>query len=202
MIETLIFTEPMDEEALREHIRELVRKREETQIGLARLVGLSADKMSKVLKGTRRFTVQEADVLRRYFGVREDEKADRPHMLPVVGLVSAGRWREGFERVIDWIPSPDRALSRDAFVVRIEGDSMDRVAQDGEQVIVDPRDLDLIAGKLYVIRNPEGETTFKRYCDNPARLVPCSSNPGHQIIFIGREGFTLVGRVRKKVSNL
>ena len=79
---------------------------------------------------------------------------------------------------------------------------MDQVAQAGEQVIVDPGDLDLIAGKYYVVRNAEGETTFKQYCDNPARLAPCSSNPSHQTIFIGRQGFTLFGRVRKKVSNL
>ena len=116
--------------------------------------------------------------------------------------LTAGAWRDGFEGVTDWIPAPDRTLSPDSFVVRVDGDSMDQVAQAGEQVIVDPRDLDLIAGKYYVVRNSEGQTTFKQYCDNPARLAPCSSNPRHQTIFIGREGFTLVGRVRKKVSTL
>lgn len=123
-------------------------------------------------------------------------------MLPRVGLVSAGMWREGFEQVTEWIPSPDRALSEDSFVVRVEGDSMDKVAKSGEDVIVDPRDLDLIGGKYYVVRNDDGETTFKQYCENPARLEPCSSNSKHGTIYLGREGFTLIGRVRKKVSNL
>jgi repressor LexA len=100
------------------------------------------------------------------------------------------------------MPSPDKALSRDAFVVIIEGDSMDLVAKEGEGIIVDPRDLDLIAGRYYVIRNADGEMTFKRYMDNPARLEPCSSNPSHQPIYPGREEFAVVGRARKRVADL
>ena len=186
-----------------ERLKELMKARKESQVGIARLLGITPDKLSKTLKGKRLLKLDEANRLRRYFGIRDElADSDRPPMLPVVGLVSAGAWRDGFEGVTDWIPAPDRTLGRDSFVVRVEGDSMDQVAQAGEQVIVDPGDLDLIAGKYYVVRNAEGQTTFKQYCDNPARLAPCSSNPAHQTIFIGREGFTLVGRVRKKVSNL
>lgn len=184
-------------------LKRLMAEHKETQVGIARLIGVTPDKLSKTLKGKRLLKLEEANRLRRYFGLKDESPdGNRPHLLPVVGLVSAGAWRDGFEGVTDWIPAPDRSLSRDSFVVRVEGDSMDKVAQAGEQVIVDPRDLDLIAGKYYVVRNAEGETTFKQYTDNPARLVPCSSNPSHETIFIGREGFTLVGRVRKKVSNL
>jgi repressor LexA len=100
------------------------------------------------------------------------------------------------------MPSPDRTLSRDAFVVIVEGDSMNLVAQEGEGVFVDPNDLDLIAGKFYIIRNGEGETTFKRYMDNPARLEPCSTNPSHQTVYPGRDVFTVVGRAKKKVVDL
>jgi SOS-response transcriptional repressor LexA len=186
-----------------DRLKQLMAERKESQVGIARLLGITPDKLSKTLKGKRLLKLEEANRLRRYFGIRDAAPdTDRPVMLPVVGLVSAGAWRDGFEGVTDWIPAPDRTLSSDSFVVRVDGDSMDQVAQAGEQVIVDPRDLDLIAGKYYVVRNAEGETTFKQYCDNPARLAPCSSNPRHQTLFIGREGFTLVGRVRKKVSNL
>lgn len=186
-----------------DRLKRLMAERRETQTGIARLLGITPDKLSKTLKGKRQLKLDEANRLRRYFGIKDElPDSDRPPMLPVVGLVSAGAWRDGFEGVTDWIPAPDRSLSRDSFVVRVEGDSMDQVAQAGEQVIVDPSDLDLVAGKYYVVRNAEGETTFKQYCDSPSRLVPCSSNPRHQTIFIGREGFNLVGRVRKKVSNL
>jgi SOS-response transcriptional repressor LexA len=186
-----------------DRLKALMKERKESQVGIARLLGITPDKLNKTLKGKRLLKLDEANRLRRYFGIRDElSEEERPALLPVVGLVSAGAWKDGFEGVTDWIPAPDRSLSRDSFVVRVEGDSMDQVAQEGEHVIVDPRDLDLIAGKYYVVRNNDGQTTFKQYCDNPARLAPCSSNPRHGTIFIGREGFTLVGRVRKKVSNL
>jgi SOS-response transcriptional repressor LexA len=100
------------------------------------------------------------------------------------------------------MPSPDKALSAKSFVVLVEGDSMDKVAASGDGVIVDPTDLDLVSGKYYVVRNGEGETTFKRYRENPARLEPCSTNPAHQTIYPGRDTFTVIGRARKRVADL
>jgi len=165
------------------------------------MLGITPDKFNKVLRGKRRLTVEEATKLATYFGTGGN-KTELPHLLPIVGLVSAGAWRAGFVDVRGYMPSPDKALSRDAFVVILEGDSMDLVAKEGEGIIVDPRDLDLIAGRYYVIRNADGEMTFKRYMDNPARLEPCSSNPAHQPIFPGRDEFTVVGRARKRVADL
>ena len=100
------------------------------------------------------------------------------------------------------MPSPDRALSKEAFVVIVEGDSMDLVANDGEAIIIEPAERELLAGRYYVIMNGDGETTFKRYMENPARFEPCSSNPAHKPIIVGSQNFTIVGRVRKKVVDL
>ena len=61
---------------------------------------------------------------------------------------------------------------------------------------------DLVNGGYYIIRNGDGETTFKRYIENPARLEPCSSNPEHQAIYPGQSPFEVIGRVRKKVTDL
>lgn len=183
-----------------ETLKRLMSENGDTQAGLARFLGLTPDKMNKALKGARRLTVQEAHKLATYYGLAGSQ--DGPVLLPIVGLVSAGAWRQGFEEVRGYMPSPDKALSKHAFVVIIEGDSMDLVANEGEGIIVDPADLDLIAGKYYVIRNADGETTFKRFMDNPARLEPCSSNPKHQPIYPGRDEFVIVGRARKRVADL
>lgn len=182
-------------------LKRLMDERKDTQVGIARLLGITPDKMNKTLKGKRRLNLDEANVLRAYYGL-DAEQSGGLVLLPIVGLVSAGAWKEGFESVHGYMPSPDRGLSRDSFVVVIEGDSMDQIAREGEGIIVDPRDLDLLPGRFYVIRNAEGETTFKRYMDEPARLEPCSNNPTHQTIFPGREMFTVIGRARKKVSDL
>lgn len=184
-----------------ETLKRLMAEHKETQAGLARMLGLTPDKMNKVLKGKRRLTVEEANKLSAYFGT--EGNLEQPiALLPIVGLVSAGTWQAGFEEVMGYMPSPDKALSKDAFVVIVEGDSMDLVAQSGEGIIVDPRDLDLLPGRYYIIRNSEGETTFKRYMEGPARLEPCSTNAVHQPIYPGREDFTVVGRARKRVSDL
>lgn len=184
-----------------EELRRLIRERGETQVGLARLLGISADKMSKTLSGKRLLKLEEANILRRYFGEdRGGKKAQR--RLPIVGLVSAGTWREGFEHVMGWMPSPDPNLGKDAFVVIIEGDSMDLIAEPGDAIIIDPAKRELVNGGLYVVRNPNGETTFKQYRENPARLEPCSSNPTHATIYPGQDGFEVIGRARKKVTDL
>lgn len=183
-----------------EQLKILMRDNNETQAGIARLLGISPDKVSKTLSGKRSLRLEEANILSAYFGLNKPEES--PVMLPIVGLISAGAWREGFESVMGHMPSPDKSLSADSFVVIVEGDSMDKIAQPGEGIIVDPRDTDLCDGRFYVVRNEEGETTFKQYRANPARLEPCSNNPEHETIYPGREHFTVIGRARKRVSDL
>jgi repressor LexA len=183
-------------------LKQLMDEWGESQAGLARLLGISPDKFNKVVKGKRRLTVEEADTLRRYFGIKEEESGVKPRRLPIVGLVSAGLWREGFENIMGWMPSPDPALSKDAFAVVVEGSSMNEVAKPGDAVIVDPGDRQLINGKFYIVRNFEGETTFKQYRENPARLEPCSDDPTHHTIYPGQDGFEVVGRVRKIVHDV
>jgi SOS-response transcriptional repressor LexA len=185
-----------------DELKRLMDEHGDSQIGVAGLLGVHPTAISKLLKGKRQLKAREADILRRYYGLKDEDKPGRPRQLPIVGLVSAGQWREGFERIMGYMPSPDRSLSKDAFVVIIEGDSMDLVAHEGEAIIVDPADRNLIPGKLYVIRNAQGEATFKRYFENPARLEPCSSNPRHSILYPGQEGFEVIGRARKKVTDL
>lgn len=192
----------MDAAELIQLMRERIAAGADTQAGFALLLGIHPTAVSKLLAGKRRLKATEADTLRRFFGLLEAEEQGKPRLLPIVGLVAAGAWREGFENIMGYMPSPDSSLSEDAFVVVVEGDSMDKVAKDGEAIIVEPRDRHLVAGKLYVVRNAHAEMTFKQYCENPARLEPCSTNEAHTTIYPGQEEFTVVGRVRKKVTDL
>lgn len=185
-----------------EQLKRLMANWNERPTDIARLLDISTDKVSKILHNKRRITAGEAETLRKYFGLKDEGSGAKQRMLPIVGLVPAGKWQEGFEQVLGYMPSPDPNLSKDAFVVIIEGDSMDKFAQPGDAIIVDPRDRQLINGKLYVVRNMEGETTFKQYREGPARLEPCSSNEVHQTIYPGQDGFEVIGRARKLVSDL
>lgn len=72
-------------------IRRLMSEHGESQAHLARLLGITADKMSKTLNGSRRITVQESETLRRYY---QADQVPEVRTLPIVELVSAGTWWE------------------------------------------------------------------------------------------------------------
>lgn len=113
--------------------------------------------------------------------------------LPIIGEVAAGNWREAVQHPDGVLPSPFGG--ENAFVLSIKGDSMDRITPANSLVIVDPDQPELHDGVLYVIMNSEGETTYKQYRANPARLEPVSTNEDHKPIQLGRSPFEVVGRV-------
>lgn len=171
------------------------------QVEIARMLDISTDKVSKSFKGpeVRRFTSEETQTLLRFLGVAQ-QTAPGARKLPIIGLVPAGYWREAVEQPLGWMPSPDPSLPKETFVVRVEGDSMDVIAPDGSHIIINPLDRQLVTRKLYVVRNADGEVTFKRFMADPARFVPVSSNPEHQPIIVGEEMFEIVGRAVMKAE--
>lgn len=120
--------------------------------------------------------------------------------IPLVGRIAAGNWREAIEVPLRYVSVA--GAPRDAFALEPEGDSMNVILPDGGYVVIDPNDADLREGKIYAVMNGEGETTLKRYRSNPARLEPCSTNPEHQPINLGRENFSVVGRAINAVQDL
>lgn len=125
-------------------------------------------------------------------------KTTEARVLPVVGKIAAGNWREAVEMSDETIPVPDHLDGANLFVLRPDGDSMDRIVPEGSDggfVVVDPDQRDLVDRKFYVVMNVEGECTFKQFSQNPLALLPCSTNPVHQPIPIGAAPFTVIGRV-------
>ena len=116
-------------------------------------------------------------------------------MLPVIGQVSAGAWMEAVNESDARIPVPAHLTGAKLFALYPEGDSMDRVVAPGGYIVVDPDDRELQNGKLYVLMNQHGETTFKKFSTQPLALLPCSSNDNHAPIPLGQEPFSVVGRV-------
>lgn len=139
-----------------------------------------------IVKIAAALNVAPAELLRK--------ETDRPiTLVPLIGTIAAGNWREAIQDPIEMIPAS--GVGPNSFALRPEGDSMNRLVGDGAIVIVDPDQLDLLEGKLYAMMNGEGETTFKRYRNDPPRLEPVSSNPDHKAIPLGREPVTVIGRV-------
>lgn len=115
--------------------------------------------------------------------------------IPLLGDVPAGNWREAVHKTHHYIPAPEAGMPKAAYALKVAGDSMDKIVKNGATIIIDPTDLDLFDRSYFVVRNRDGETTFKQYLDGPARLVPCSTNPEHKITPLGSEEMTILGRV-------
>ena len=173
------------------------------QVDLANLLGLVPNKISKAFSGERRFTIAEMDQIRAWLGDQRPVAGAAVRMIPVVGNVTAGDFREAVRQSTDSMPAPAVDMPTNAFALDVDGDSMDKFVQPGGRVIVDPDDKALFPRRFYVVTNDAGETTFKRFFADPARLEPCSNNPAHAPIVLGSgETFVIVGRVVWQASRM
>ena len=184
------------------HIRELRDQRGWSLRELADRMGIHYTTVAKIERSQRRLTHEWATKFAEAFGVKifqvasDYEGASFPLVArqhPVIGMVAAGNWREAVVETDDYIAAP--VTGRNAFGLRVDGASMDRIAPEGAVVMVDPDQPDLHDGSLYVVMNDESEATFKQYRANPARLEPCSSDPTFKPIVLGQQPFTVVGKV-------
>lgn len=186
-----------------EDIQRRMEERGYRQVDLANLLGVLPNAISKAFHGKRQFKAHEMDLIRPWLGeVAEAAGAPVP-MIPVIAKVTAGNWREASSHTTGVMPKPDPSIPDRALALDVEGDSMDKFVPDGGRIIYDPEDRSLWERRFYVVINGAGETTFKRFFADPARLEPCSNNPRHTTIMLdGEETYTIVGRVLWQASRL
>ncbi|WP_212611902.1 S24 family peptidase [Sphingomonas baiyangensis] len=125
--------------------------------------------------------------------------------VPVISWVSAGQISDvgqvedisELERITVEGLGPGQFVATD-----VRGDSMDRVSPEGSRIIFNVHDRDPIAGGYYVF-SLRGETTYKRYYDQPVqRLEPYSTNPANRPIYLMEDGWSVVGRVVRSLIDL
>jgi len=191
---------------MKNRIRELRDAKGLTAEQLAELAGTKKTQLGKLERGERRLSDHWATRLAPHLGVQPYEllmpagMVIKVHYLPVIGQVSCGNWLEAIEDTTDYVPTTYD--SQNAFALRPIGESMNKIIREGGFIVVDPDLVDLIDGKYYVVMNSQGEATAKQYKGNPARLVPCSSNPSYKEIAVGREHFTVVGQIVRREEPL
>lgn len=170
-----------------------------TQGDLAQLAGTGKSQVVKLESGERRLSDHWAQRLAPHLGVQPYELfmpqgSKTPlRMVPLVGYISCGDWREAIERPEGYVAAVNGGPK--LFALKATGDSMDELIRGGGYVYVDPDDIDLHDARVYAVMNGDNETTAKMFRTNPARLTPCSSNPTHREILIGTAPFTLIGRI-------
>lgn len=187
---------------MKNRIRELRDAKGLTADQLAKAAGTTKSQLGKLERGERRLSDHWAGRLAPHLGVQPYELlmpagvTIKVHYVPVIGQVSCGAWLEAIEDTSEYVPTTYD--SENAFALRPVGDSMDKIIREGGFIVVDPDRLDLIDGKFYVVMNEAGETTAKQFRTGPARLVPCSSNPVHEDISVGRDRFTVIGQIVRR----
>lgn len=188
-------------------LRALRKKKGLTLAEVAALAGVTTSAIQKLETSQRPLTLEWIERLAAALQVdRSELVAERqPHAdvsrIPVIGRIAAGNWQQAVEDadgdMIDVVNAP-----KDAFALRADGDSMNKIVPDAGFVVINPHDRDLREGGVYAVMNGEGETTLKRYRGDPARLEPCSTNPAHHAIRLGTHPFTVIGRATGAVMRL
>lgn len=157
---------------------------------VASKLSLAPSAVSNLFKGERGLKYNEAVILQELLG---GVASPRGRELPLIGMAGAGQWLEAIEvtRRHVWMP----AEAEGQFALDVIGDSMNLMLPEGTTAIVDPEQTELYVGKLYLLLNPEGEATIKRYRSDPARFEPVSDNPDHSPFSVAAGEFRVLGRV-------
>jgi repressor LexA len=183
------------------NIRRLRKERGWTMQELADRIegGAHFTTIAKLERNMRGLSVEWLEKLGKALGVAPEDiiapanQAARPRMVPLIGTIAAGNWQEAIHDPIGMVLAPQGGPN--VFALRPDGTSMDQVIMPGAYVLVDPDQIELTDGRIYAVRNGSGDATLKMFRSSPPRLEPRSSDPKHQPIPVGREPFTVIGRV-------
>jgi repressor LexA len=178
------------------------------QFQLAELVGTSQQSISRYETSQRDFSVS---VLLRLCEVLEVTASyllcadgDRPATVdvPLLGSIAAGTPID-MDAADRRFPVPAIVHERfpDAFLLRVEGDSMNRILPNGSLALIDPgTDIDH-EGQPYAVCIDEQAATIKRvrHTELGIQLIPDSTDPSYQtqVLTRGIDDTTLsvIGRV-------
>ncbi|EVU21845.1 LexA family protein [Staphylococcus aureus] len=156
---------------------------------------MKRDKIVKLAKALR--------VSPSYIMGIEDEKPQLETLpvkkIPVVSKISAGMPIYTEENLIDYIYFATKNLNsnKEEFGLQVSGDSMDKLFQDGDVVVVE-KDSTVENGQLGVVLVNGYNGTVKRirYNNDQIILIPESNNPSHYPQVYGKDDeVKIVGRV-------
>lgn len=113
------------------------------------------------------------------------------NLIPLISWVQAGSWSETVDNYhpgdgIDLIPTTAKT-SKNAYALKVSGDSMEPKFSEGSIIIVDPDAY--IVNKSYVIAKLEDsqEATFKQYIEEGGKKFLKPVNPRYPLIEINEE---------------
>ncbi len=183
---------------------------------LAERVGVSDAHIIYIEKAQRRATFDKlmniistlgltVDEIMSVIGQKNDDSGGLAYSkplrrIPVVSWVTAGAWHDvsdAFEPgdSDQWIESDVEGES--VFALSVKGDSMEPEFHEGEVIIINPH-VEAMPGDFIIVKNPDGEATFKQLKKYGNSWVLHPLNPRHQDMVVRRGDFRVIGKVVKK----
>ncbi|MEX5353200.1 S24 family peptidase [Pseudomonas juntendi] len=127
--------------------------------------------------------------------------------LPVIGSIAAGTWCESTSHfdpreAEEWVDAPGPVGPR-AFILRVEGVSMEPKFVEGDKVVIDPS-LEALPGHFVAAKRASDQaTTLKQLRQEGSEQYLYALNPDwpNRIIKMSEE-WSICGRARWKISDL
>lgn len=121
--------------------------------------------------------------------------------IPVRAIASAGNGCLNFGEDIKTVMIRKNGFDDNCYLIEVSGNSMEPLIQDGAYIVVDPREIDIIDGKVYVL-DLDGQTYIKKVITNEhlKMIILKSINPQYEDIYVTEEmleRFSIKGRAVK-----
>lgn len=121
--------------------------------------------------------------------------------IPVKAIASAGNGYLNFEEDVKTVMIRKNGFDENCYLIEVSGNSMEPLIQDGAYIVVDPREIDLIDNKIYVV-DYNGQTYIKKVLKNEKikAIILKSINTEYEDIYIVDEmlnNFSIKGRAVK-----
>ena len=111
------------------------------------------------------------------------EKNIEYRSINLIGKVSAGNPCYAFEEILDSFNIPSNLLcpSKDYFILKVKGDSMNKLYSPGELILIESTTLVDNNDIIIAIINEEATCKKVHFYPNEIALIPQSSNPLHKV---------------------
>lgn len=134
---------------------------------------------------------------------KSKETKNEYRSIDLIGKVSAGNPCYAFEEILDSFNIPSNLLcsSKDYFILKVKGDSMNKIYSPGELILIESTTLVDNNDIIIAIINEEATCKKVHFYPNGIALIPQSSNPLHKVQTYKPIDVHISGKVLGKLSD-
>lgn len=121
-------------------------------------------------------------------------------LVPMIDLDQLNSWECAVLEPKEIVAVPMDCGGNRCFAVRDDDGVFDRIVRKEGVLVIDPDQFELVEDRVFVVRPANGSAKIVRFRLNPPRTEPCSHLDGGEDTPLGREVFSILGRVTYALS--